>query len=690
MALLPFKKLTLIASSRDEETLLTLLSRSGSVEITYTAEIENCTKGDALSRSEVIAAEMAELSFCLDFWRAEKIKLDKELKKKKTDKLTVDLDPPDACYDKKAYRDNPTLTYSPKKTSLLEKVRGGKPEIAFDEFDRIGAEHEDIKAVQRRLREISAKETELKSENARLVSLADQLSYYQKCDLAFDAYGAGRFAERAVGLVPADQLAAADLSDLPNLYVEEIDSRQRITTLFVAYPIEEREAVVERLSAIGFSKCSFTFPMTAAEKLSEIAARREDIAREEIKLAVEAASYIDDFEQKFLILYDYYRVEKEKAAAIDSTVRTSTSFILTAWVPAHLAEATEQALMDSGVTYYSLYEDPAEGEKCPTLAKNNPVVTPYEGITNMYSAPAPTEIDPNPFVAFFYFLFFGMMVSDAAYGILLALAGFGLYALKKPKKGEGHLLLIIGMGGISTFIWGVMFGGYFGEELISPVLFSPMNEPLKMLILSVALGFFQILFGMGISFVAKCKDKKPLAAVFGEGSWFVLFIGLGLFVASGMVDGFGALKLPALIVLGVGVAGVLVGGAMGKKGVKGKVLGAFGNVYNVTGFMSDILSYCRLFGLGLATGVVGMVVNLIAGILRDLIPIVGYLLYVVILVVGHVFNIAINTLGAYVHDSRLQYVEFFSRFYTGGGHIFKPMGSDLKYIHLISKGGKDL
>ena len=106
--------------------------------------------------------------------------------------------------------------------------------------------------------------------------------------------------------------------------------------------------------------------------------------------------------------------------------------------------------------------------------------------------------------------------------------------------------------------------------------------------------------------------------------------------------------------------------------------------------MSDLLSYCRLFGLGLATGVVGMVVNLIAGILRDLIPVVGYLLFVVVLVVGHVFNIAINTLGAYVHDSRLQYVEFFSRFYTGGGHIFKPMGSDLKYIHLSNKGGKDL
>ncbi|MBO7390294.1 MAG: V-type ATP synthase subunit I [Clostridia bacterium] len=670
MALLPFKKLTLIAHSRDEEAILTLLSRSGSAEIVRTSEIEHLTRGDASARVEEVASELAEISFCLDFWRAEKVKLEKVLKRQKKEGTTL-------------------TSYSPEKVPLLEKIRGAKPEIAFDEFDRIGADHEDLRRVETRLREISAKETELKGEASRLTSLAEQLSYYKKCDLAFDAFNAGRYLETVIGLVPADQLAAADFTDL-TLYMEEIDNRQRVATLFVAYPVVEREAVLERLSAVGFSRCAFDFPMTAAEKIAEITARKEEIAREEIALAEEAVSFEKEYEEKFRILHDYYRVEREKAAAIDSTFRTSTSFVLTAWVPAHLAEATEQALTDSGVTYYSIYEDPAEDEKYPTLARNNAVVTPYEGITNMYSAPDPREIDPNPFVAFFYFLFFGMMVSDAAYGILLALAGFGLYALKKPKKGEGHLLLIIGMGGISTLIWGVMFGGYFGEELIAPVLFSPMNEPLKMLILSVALGFFQILFGMGISFVSKCKKGQPLSAVFGEGSWFILFIGLGLFVASGMVDGFAVVKLPALIVLGLGLAGVLVGGALGKKGVKGKVLGALGNVYGVTGYMSDILSYCRLFGLGLATGVVGMVVNLIAGILRDLIPIVGYLLYVVILVVGHVFNIAINTLGAYVHDSRLQYVEFFSRFYTGGGHIFKPMGSDLKYIHLNSKGGKDL
>ena len=671
MALLPFKKLTLIAHSSDEEKILTLLSRTGSAEIIRTSEIEHCEKGDSSSRAETLTSEMAELSFCFDFWRAEKVKLDKVIKKQSEEKTTL-------------------TSYVPKKISLLEKIRAGKKDVAFDEFDRVGEDHADIREVALRLRAISAEETELRGEEARNAALIEQLSFYEKCDLPFDAIKGDRYVESMIGLAPADLLQTADFSDLPELLIEEVDCRQRVSTLFVAYPAALKDICTDKLASISFAKCTFDFPMTATEKILALRERGAEIAAKEILLAEEAVAYEEAIRPRMEILSDYYRVESEKAQAIDRTFRTTTSFVLTAWVPAHLEEATEEALRGSGATYYSLYEDPQPEEKYPTLAKNNPVVTPYESITNMYSAPDPREIDPNPFVAFFYFILFGLMVSDAAYGLILALGGFGLYALKKPRKGEGQLLLIIGMGGVSTLIWGIMFGGYFGESFFPPVLFNPMNDPLKMLILSVALGFFQILFGMGISFVQKCKNGKPLFALFGEGSWFVLFIGLGLFVLSGMVKSLASMRLAGLIVLAVGGAGVLIGGALGKKGLKGKLIGAFGNVYNVTGFMSDILSYCRLFGLGLATGVVGMVVNLIAGILRDLIPVVGYLLFLVVLVVGHVFNIAINTLGAYVHNSRLQYVEFFSRFYTGGGHIFKPMGSDLKYIHLSKKGGKDL
>ncbi|MBQ9370536.1 MAG: hypothetical protein IJU10_05660 [Clostridia bacterium] len=667
MALLPFKKLTLIAHSANAEEVLTLLSRTGSAEVISTSEIEGCARGDAASREEYADKKLAELSFAFDFWRAEKVRLGKIVKKQsETNKVT---------------------DYQPKKVPLLEKIRARKPDVSFDTFDRITEDSEDVWDVVRRLQEIVTEETELKGESTKNAALKEQLRFFEDVDLPFTEVKSTKRVECMLGLMPTDAYAALDTADMPCLWAEDFGSRQRMTTVFFAYPSAEGEAYRDKLVAQGFAKTNFNFPMTAKEKIAELDKREQEIFRKMIALGEEAVAYEDEVRGKMEILYDYYRVEQEKCAVLDGTFSSKSTIVITAWVPAHMQDDTEKALSESGIVYYSIYEDPKEGEAYPTLSKNNPVVTPYEGITNMYSAPSPREIDPNPFVAFFYFLMFGMMVSDAAYGIILALCGFGLYALKKPRKGEGQLLLIIGMGGVSTFIWGVMFGGYFGESFFPPVMFNPMNEPLKMLILSVGIGFFQILFGMGIAFVQKCKNKKPVLAVFGEGSWFVLFIGLGLFVASGMIEGMAAAKLPALIVLAVGGAGVLIGGALGKKGVKGKLIGAFGNVYNVTGFMSDILSYCRLFGLGLATGVVGMVVNLIAGILRDLIPVIGYVLFVVVLVVGHVFNIAINTLGAYVHDSRLQYVEFFSRFYTGGGHIFKPMGSSIKYIHLSNKGG---
>ena len=487
MALLPFKKLTLLAHTRDEEKILTLLSRTGSVEITATSEIEHCQKGDASAREEEIRSRAAELSFCFDFWRAERVKLDKVLRRQEKEKKKL-------------------TDYSPEKIPLLQKIRGGKPDVAFDEFDRVAEEDEAIRLSCARLREISAEEAELKGEESKNLSLIEQLSFYEKCDLPFDRIHGGRHAEILLGLAPADLVRAADLSDLPDLYLEELDCARRVSTLLVCYPLDKKDLYAERLSTLSFAKCTFDFPVTAKEKIAALRQRNEEIYRRSITLAEEAMAIEKAVRPQMEILSDYYRVEGEKAQAIDSTFRTSTTFVLTAWVPAHLEESTEQALASCGAVYYSLYEDPKEGEAYPTLAKNNPVVAPYESITNMYSAPSPREIDPNPFVAFFYFVLFGLMVSDAAYGLILALGGFGLYALKRPRKGEGQLLLIIGMGGISTLIWGVMFGGYFGESLIKPVMFNPMNEPLKMLILSVALGLFQILFGMVISFVQKCKN----------------------------------------------------------------------------------------------------------------------------------------------------------------------------------------
>ena len=269
MALLPFKKLTLIAHTRDEERILTLLSRTGSVEVTATSEIERCAKGDASERAELIRSRAAELSFCFDFWRAERVKLDKALRRQeKTGEHLTD--------------------YFPVKVSLLDKIRAGKPDVSFDEFDRVAEDSDAVWQAAKRLREISAEEAELRGEQTRGAALAEQLSFYEKCDLPFDAVRGGRHVEILLGTAPTDLLKAADFSDLPALSVTEIDCRRRVSTLLVAYPLEQKELCADRLSAISFAKCGFDFPMTATEKVAELKARTAEIDRRFIALAEEA------------------------------------------------------------------------------------------------------------------------------------------------------------------------------------------------------------------------------------------------------------------------------------------------------------------------------------------------------------------------------------------------------------------
>jgi V/A-type H+-transporting ATPase subunit I len=226
------------------------------------------------------------------------------------------------------------------------------------------------------------------------------------------------------------------------------------------------------------------------------------------------------------------------------------------------------------------------------------------------------------------------------------------------------------VGSIATVFWGGMLGGWFGIEDIHPWIgFTPMSEPLKMMGLCLGLGMFQIVVGMFTAIYIKIRRGRPLDAFLDHGLWLVLFVGIGLLFVN---------KILGYVFIGIGAGGVLFTAGRSKKGLFGKFAGGFGALYNITGYISDILSYARLFGMGLATGVIAMVFNKVAMMIWG--GVVGTTIAIVILVVGHVFNLGINTLGAYVHACRLQYIEFFGKFYEGGGVLFKPLDATGKYM----------
>ena len=301
--------------------------------------------------------------------------------------------------------------------------------------------------------------------------------------------------------------------------------------------------------------------------------------------------------------------------------------------------------------------------------KNPGVVAPFEAVTDMYATTHQKAVDPNLLMSIFYFLIFGMMMADMAYGVMLVLGAFFMLKKKKPTGMFRKVTTVILICGISTALWGAFYGNVFGVELYKGVI-NPIDDAMTMLILCIAVGVLHILVGLGIGAYQSIRRGKLWDALFDKVTWMLILIGAVVFALGMVMEG--PFATIALVLVGIGFATLILTAGRKKKSIVGKVIGGVASIYDVTGYVSDILSYCRIFGMGLATTVIAMVFNTIATLLFG--GVVGYIAGAIVLTIGHVFNLAINTLGSFVHTARLQYIEFFSKFYEDGGHAFSPLG----------------
>lgn len=570
---------------------------------------------------------------------------------------------------------------APEKSKMLQ----AKPDLTRDQLldpqaaGQALAAAEEINGAERRINAIHSEQLKVESQKAALapwlgLDLPLETSSGDQVTIQLGTLpGALPFeeAERAA-------LAAGELTQLTQVSA----GREARYCLLVCHT-SQSQAVLEALKELGWSRANLRdWTGTAAENTARLDRELEALAGEERQLEEKLAG-MGALRPALKQLADCTAAEVSREESRERTLDTGTTFFLEGWVPADSWPQLEQALEPYPCAYEAADPAPEEYAQVPVQLKNNWFTRPLNMVTEMYSLPAYGTVDPNPLMAPFFIFFYGFMMADMGYGLLMMLASF---IVMKKAKPDGptmrHMVPLLGLCGVSTFLMGMLTGGFFGDllpqlaKLINPntsftampALFSPLDDALAVLIGSLAIGVAQIFTGMAVSMYRKIKGGEVMAALCNEGVWYLVFV----LLAGGIL--LGQVKTALIVIL---VLLVLTQG-YGKKGILGKLMGIGGSLYNnVTGYFSDILSYSRLMALMLAGAVIAQVFNTLGALTGNVIT------FFIIAMVGNALNMALNLLGCYVHDMRLQCLEYFGRFYEDGGKPFRPLELNTKYYKVV-------
>ena len=454
----------------------------------------------------------------------------------------------------------------------------------------------------------------------------------------------------------------------------------------IVHKSRERE-LSDIFSRYGFIRLSFDqFNRTADEEIRTLEEELASLEKEQGRLILRLRELARDIEA----VETLHDAEATSLAAVENRQKLlsdSRVTVLNGWIPEKATERAADILDKLGCAYD--FEDPNEDDDVPVLLHNNPFSVNFEWVVGMYSYPKYGRFDPTAVMSIFYFLIFGIMFADVGYGLLTAIACFGGVLLLNPKSGLKRAMLMFGFCGLSSIMFGAIFGGWFGDmpfaimtnmlglenakeiyPFFNGIWFNPMDDPIMFLLFSLAVGFVHIIAGMAVKFYILLRDRMWMDAICETFPWWIVFAGAGIFFLN---------STAGLCTVIFGLLFVMLAAGRKKKGIFGKIAGGLLGLYDIVNYFSDILSYSRILALGLASAVIAQVVNLIGTMGNG---VVGYIVMVAVFILGHMLNLAINLLGTFVHTSRLQYLEFFGRFYEDGGKPFKAETPSDVYVNI--------
>ncbi|MGN0813584.1 MAG: V-type ATP synthase subunit I [Candidatus Coproplasma sp.] len=654
MAIAEMSKLKLVAMSYDRDKILNALQRTNATEIKLQYEDENTAAMS--SDCEQLKSYLSSLEESLSYVSAA------------------------------------TETYN-KENKIKSDVLKDGFEVSYSEFMSAKDKKEETDALVERISRLEERKKGLESELVGLRRTISSAEIYSAVSSPLNGFKDTLHTKIRLGTISAplkEDLFKA-IEDEPLSACSVINSDED-NVLVLAAGHKSSVLFDKILQSYSYVACPFDVSVSGAEYFSSLKERENSIC-EQLK-EVELETYSLNTSIRSLKIYcDYVGFELEKAEASNKLRSTQATFILEAYVPKESEDRVKEAICGVTDAVYYEFTQPSAEDTPPTLYKNNAVVKNFETITNTYSPVSYREFDPNAVMSLFYSLFLGFIMGDIGYGLLMIVGGGFIYFKKRNRdSGLKRLSGVFAVGGIFAVIWGILFNSLFGLTLpflptIMPDAQSDMWSFIgirvpAVLIISLEIGVVQLMAGY-LCKAWQCWRRRQIADGILDGIvWAVFSLGVGIAVV-GLID---EANMPVLATVGGIIAGACLLIAVLTAGRKEKFIGkftkGFGAAYGIINYVSDVLSYARLYGLMLSGAVIAQIVSqysvqFITGGNPAFV-----ILGVVLMLVGHVFNLAIGLLGAYIHDARLQYVEFYGRFYEGEGELFSPLGSQHKYVYL--------